>query len=138
MAVHNDKKCRRCSCRNVACQRRKADQRRQAKCLIPHAQKQLLLILGARALRRRQHLSARKEPPLEMDEELGPDEVAVDGEDLQVMRDSVDKMQRQFSRGLRDIQEIRALVEQAAAQRELERREMNTPTASTGARNATA
>ncbi|KAG2963988.1 hypothetical protein PC121_g24594 [Phytophthora cactorum] len=59
-------------------------------------------------------------------EELQPDEVAIDSEDLQVMRDSVNRMQQQISRGLRDIQEIRALVKQAAAQRDLQLREMTT------------
>ncbi|KAF4132327.1 hypothetical protein GN958_ATG18444 [Phytophthora infestans] len=59
-------------------------------------------------------------------EELQPDEIIVDSEDLQVMRDSVDKMHQQLSRGLRDIQEIRDLVKQAAAQREREQREMDT------------
>ncbi|KAF4039341.1 hypothetical protein GN244_ATG08474 [Phytophthora infestans] len=117
MPTHNDKKCRRCSCRNKACQRRKVEQRRQAKSLIPHAS--FLLIPCSRAHRRRQH---------EMDagEELQPDEIIVDSEDLQVMRDSVDKMHQQLSRGLRDIQEIRDLVKQAAAQREREQREMDT------------
>ncbi|KAF1786035.1 hypothetical protein GQ600_14821 [Phytophthora cactorum] len=59
-------------------------------------------------------------------EELQPDEVAIDSEDLQVMRDSVNRMQQQISRGLRHIQEIRALVKQAAAQRDLQLREMTT------------
>ncbi|KAG3230655.1 hypothetical protein PI124_g24247 [Phytophthora idaei] len=59
-------------------------------------------------------------------EELQPDEVAIDSEDLQVMRDSVNRMQQQISRGLRDIQEIHALVKQAAAQRDLQLREMTT------------
>ncbi|KAF1774648.1 hypothetical protein GQ600_16539 [Phytophthora cactorum] len=54
------------------------------------------------------------------------DEVAIDSEDLQVMRDSVNRMQQQISRGLRHIQEIRALVKQAAAQRDLQLREMTT------------
>ncbi|KAG3127438.1 hypothetical protein PC128_g27100, partial [Phytophthora cactorum] len=69
-----------------------------------------------------------KVPSFEMDggEELQPDEVAIDSEDLQVMRDSVNRMQQQISRGLRDIQEIRALVKQAAAQRDLQLREMTT------------
>ncbi|KAG3049205.1 hypothetical protein PI125_g26615, partial [Phytophthora idaei] len=69
-----------------------------------------------------------KVPSFEMDggEELQPDEVAIDSEDLQVMRDSVNRMQQQISRGLRDIQEIHALVKQAAAQRDLQLREMTT------------
>lgn len=67
--------------------------------------------------------------------ELEPDEVAIDSQDLRVMRDSVDKMQQQLSRGLHDIEEIRALVKQAAAQREYGRREMTMRRANTaGAR----
>lgn len=41
------------------------------------------------------------------------------------MRDSVDDMQKQVSRGLHDIQEIRELVQQMAVQRDLARRERN-------------
>ncbi|KAG2778250.1 hypothetical protein Pcac1_g11745 [Phytophthora cactorum] len=122
MATHNDKKCRRCSCRNKECQRRRVEQRRQGKSLVPHAQ--FLLI---HCSRRRQN-TILKVPSFEMDggEELQPDEVAIDSEDLQVMRDSVNRMQQQISRGLRHIQEIRALVKQAAAQRDLQLREMTT------------
>ncbi|KAL3672870.1 hypothetical protein V7S43_002172 [Phytophthora oleae] len=62
------------------------------------------------------------------EEELQPDEITIDSHDLQVMRDSVDTMQQQLSRALRDIQEIRAMVNQAAAQRELERHGKNPDT----------
>ncbi|POM70173.1 Hypothetical protein PHPALM_13433 [Phytophthora palmivora] len=126
MAFHNDKKCRRCSCRNKSCQRRKAEQRRQGKCSI--AQSQLLLVPSVGILF--QHRRTRRFPPIEPlfdmngDDELQSDRVSLANEDLQVMRDSVHKMQQQLRRGLRDIQEIRALVNQAAAQREEEKREM--------------
>ncbi|ETK82292.1 hypothetical protein L915_12289 [Phytophthora nicotianae] len=114
MATHNNKKCRRCSCRSKACQRRRVEQRRQGKSLISHAQFLLIPCPGA---------STRKHQ-MDTDEELQPDEIAINSEDLQVMSESVSKMQQQISRGLRDIQEIRALVKKAVAQRELEQREI--------------
>ncbi|KAI9916121.1 hypothetical protein PsorP6_017071 [Peronosclerospora sorghi] len=49
------------------------------------------------------------------------DEVTIDSDDFQVMRNSVDTMQQQIKRGLEDLAEIRALLKEAAAQRELER-----------------
>lgn len=57
-----------------------------------------------------------------MDEEDQPDEITIDSDDLQTMKDSVDRMQQQLRQALRDVEEIRAIVNQAAAQRERERR----------------
>ncbi|KAK1940637.1 Ankyrin-2 [Phytophthora citrophthora] len=103
MAIHNEIKCRRCSCRNKLCQRRRGNQRRQLNCLIPYAQF---------FLTRRRHFP--------MDEEVQPDEVTIDNDDLHTMKDSVDRMQQQLSQALSDVEEIRAMVNRAAAQRELE------------------
>ncbi|EGZ09933.1 hypothetical protein PHYSODRAFT_318422 [Phytophthora sojae] len=121
MATHSEQTCRRCSCRRKACLRRRALQRRQAKFVLQHRQ----LLLGALfQYRRRQYPAvAPKEPFVEMESD---DEIAIDSEDLKVMRDSVDTMQQQLRRGLRDIAEIRELVKQAAAQREVEKRELST------------
>ena len=54
------------------------------------------------------------------DDILGPDEVVITDEDIRSIRDSVDKMQQQLSRGIQDIEEIRAMVKEAAVQDERE------------------
>ncbi|KAG6596064.1 Ankyrin repeat [Phytophthora cinnamomi] len=122
MATHYDEKCRRCSCRRKACQRRRAQHRRQVKCLFPNAQ--FLLVPSAGALFRRQYPIAvnHNAPPFEIE---GGDEIAIDSEDLKVMRESVDTMRQQLRRGLRDIEEIRNLIKRVVAQRDAEKRELS-------------
>ncbi|CAI5741553.1 unnamed protein product [Peronospora destructor] len=115
--THQPKTCCRCSCRRKSCQRRMAERRRRVEYLISHAQ--FFLIRDVK--QRRNKYFARKEPAFEMDEDdygLVPNEVAIDSEDFCIMRDSIDQMQQQLSRGLQDLKELRALVKEAVDQRE--------------------
>ena len=94
-----------------------AEQRHRVKHLIPHAQ--FCLIRGVE--QRKRKYFARNKPSLEENEDdyrLELNEVAIDSEDFRVMRDSIDQMQQQLSRGLQDLQELRALVTEAIGQRE--------------------
>ncbi|KAL4093780.1 hypothetical protein PRIC1_011210 [Phytophthora ramorum] len=117
---------RRC-CRRTSCHRRRAHQHRQAKHLAPRAR----FLLGPTTVAlftytRRQHpVEKQSQFNGDTDDDFRHDEVAIDSEDIQVMRDSVDSMQQQLRRGLRDIQEVRALVKQAVALREFEKHDIN-------------
>ncbi|CAI5743088.1 unnamed protein product [Peronospora destructor] len=91
-----------------------AEQRRRVKYLIPHAQ--FFLIRDVK--QRRNKYFARKEPADEDVYGLVPNEVAIDSEDFCVMRDSIDQMQQQLSRGLQDLKELGALMKEAVDQRE--------------------
>ncbi|OWZ15207.1 hypothetical protein PHMEG_00011197 [Phytophthora megakarya] len=120
MTIHNDKKCRRGSCRNKLCQRRRAE-RRQGTCSTPHVQPLLVPSVGILFQHRQRHHFPLLEPSVDMNRDKSA--VTIDSLDFQAMRDSVNKMQQQLSRGLRDIQEIRVMVKRAVAQREQEKRD---------------
>ncbi|KAL7681499.1 hypothetical protein Plhal304r1_c057g0144151 [Plasmopara halstedii] len=103
--AHSDKKCRSCGCRNKVCRRRRTEQRRQLQHLNGFAQ----FLYAPRTSAYRRWLSK------DWENEIRPDVVLIDSRDIQDMRNSVDRMQRQLSQGLRDIQEIRTLVKQVVA-----------------------
>ncbi|UIZ22492.1 hypothetical protein KXD40_004965 [Peronospora effusa] len=93
------------------------EQRRRVEYLIPRAQ--FFLIRGAE--QRRSEYFARKESPFETDEDeygLVFNEVTIDSEDLRVMRDSINQMQQQLGRGLKDLKELRALVKEAVREQD--------------------
>ncbi|CAH0478424.1 unnamed protein product [Peronospora belbahrii] len=121
MAFHNAKTCRRCSCRRKSCLRRKADQPRRVKCFIPHAQFLLIPRAGALYHQRKSKSFVQNEPQFELDgndDELMPNEVAFNSEDLRIMRDSIERMRQELSRGLQNLLELRALMKEVASQQE--------------------
>ncbi|CAI5708550.1 unnamed protein product [Hyaloperonospora brassicae] len=124
MAFPTDKACRHLlASQRKSSKQRRAEQRQRVKCFVPRS---YFLVIPGTSSHHQQAQSKKyfgqpvQLPECDEDDILGPDEVVISDTDLRAMRDSVDNMQQQLSRGLRDIEEIRALVREAAVRDSLE------------------
>uniref|UniRef100_A0AAV1UT44 Uncharacterized protein n=1 Tax=Peronospora matthiolae TaxID=2874970 RepID=A0AAV1UT44_9STRA len=124
MAFHNEKASRHLASQRKSCKQRRVEQRLRVKCLIPRSHFLVFPGIGSFHQQTRSKYLCQKDHVSESDEDdlLGSDDVVITDEDIRSIRDSVDKMQQQLSRGIRDIEEIRAMVKEAAVQ---DAREMN-------------
>uniref|UniRef100_M4C1W1 Uncharacterized protein n=1 Tax=Hyaloperonospora arabidopsidis (strain Emoy2) TaxID=559515 RepID=M4C1W1_HYAAE len=122
MAFHNEKASRQLASQRKSCKQRRVEQRLRVKCLIPRSHFLVFPGIGSLHQQTRSKHVCQKDQVSESDEDdiLGPDEVVITDEDIRSIRDSVDKMQQQLSRGIQDIEEIRAMVKEAAVQDERE------------------